>query len=269
MKTVSRLSISIFVLVLLAGVLRAQHQGHDHSGATQSSSKDIDTSTTAMSSKSMTMGHDHEHGMGPHMLMSTLRSPQPGDMERSQQIVDTARQALQPYRDVKVAEADGFKIFLPQVKQKMYHFTNWKYAVEAAFRFNPEHPTSLLYEKSGENGFKLIGAMYTAPVRYSEADLDKRVPLSVAQWHQHVNMCQPPANKRGEMWSKTPRFGLAGSITTQEECDAAGGTFKPHVFGWMVHLYPDEKKMDDIWSVERQKNKDSSMSGMAHEHQHE
>jgi hypothetical protein len=55
-----------------------------------------------------------------------------------------------------------------------------------------------------------------------------------------------------EMLSKASRFGLAGSISTQDECDAAGGTFMPHVYGWMVHMYPWEKTLDQIWSVERQ-----------------
>jgi hypothetical protein len=254
-----------FALAFPLLATKAQHDGHEHA-ASQPAAKDMETSTTAMSSRSMTHDHD-EHGMGPHMRMSTLREPRPGDLDRAQQIVNSARQALVPYRDYHAAEADGFTIFLPQVKQKMYHFTNWKYAMEAQFRFNPEHPTSLLYEKKGDNDYKLIGAMYTAPTRYSEDDLDKRIPLGVAQWHQHVNMCQAPPDKRGEMWGKSPRFGLAGSITTKEDCDAAGGTFKPHVFGWMVHLYPDEKRMDDIWSVERQKDK-KDMSGMMHDHNH-
>src|SRR6267154_3770264 len=230
------------ILAIFSISAMAQHEGHDHASP-PAPAKEIENTATAMSSRSM--GHDHNdaHGMSAHMHMSSLRTPQSGDAARAQQIVSTARQALEPYRDVKAAEADGYRIFLPNVKQNMYHFTNWRYAMEAEFRFNPQHPTSLLYEKKGEDDFKLIGAMYTAPTRYSEDDLDRRVPLSVAQWHQHVNMCQAPPEKRGEMWGKAARFGLAGSITTQEECDAAGGTFKPHVFGWMVHLYPYEKRM--------------------------
>ena len=251
-------------LVLFSLGAMAQHEEHDHATSQASPGKEIENTTTAMSSRSMT--HDHEHGMGAHMHMSSLRQPAPGDSDRARQIVVTARKALEHYRDFKAAEADGYRIFLPNVKQNMYHFTNWRYAMEAEFRFNPEHPTSLLYEKKGENDFKLIGAMYTAPTRYSEDDLNQRVPLSVAQWHQHVNMCQAPPDKRGEMWGKSPRFGLAGSITTKEACDAAGGTFKPHVFGWMVHLYPDEKRMDDIWSVERQLSNKDDMPGM-HDHQ--
>jgi len=132
--------------------------------------------------------------MGAHMHMSALRPASAADSAKAQQIVDSARAALEKYKDVKAAEADGFKIFLPQVKQPMYHFTNYEYAMEAGWKFNPEHPTSLLYEKTGDT-YKLIGAMYTAPARLSEDELDKRVPLSVAQWHQHVNLCRPPKGR--------------------------------------------------------------------------
>jgi hypothetical protein len=54
------------------------------------------------------------------------------------------------------------------------------------------------------------------------------------------------------MWGPNPQFGLQGSISTREACDAAGGKFVPQIFGWMVHVYPLEQKPEDIWSVERQ-----------------
>jgi hypothetical protein len=126
--------------------------------------------------------------------------------------------------------------------------------MEAAFHFNPEHPTSLLYEKDSSGKFKLIGLMYTAPARLTEEELNERIPLSFSQWHQHVNMCIPPRDQRDEMFRLNARFGLLGSIDTKEECDRAGGTFRPRIFGWMVHMYPYEKSMDAIWSVERQRN---------------
>jgi len=144
----------------------------------------------------------------------------------------------------------------------MYHFTNYQYAIGEAFRFDPTKPTSLLYEKHGDD-YKLIGAMYTAPVRFSEKQLNERIPLSMAQWHQHVNMCKAPKGREYEALRKDAKFGLNGSITTREACEAAGGTFMPHVFGWMVHMYPWEKTPDEIWSLERQlKDK----SGSEHEH---
>jgi hypothetical protein len=189
--------------------------------------------------------------MGPHMKMTTMRDPKPGDQEKADQVVEAARKVAGKYGDYKLALADGYKIFLPNLPQKQYHFTNYWYGFEATTRFNPEHPTSLLYEKRGD-GYKLIGVMYTAPKNASEDELDSRIPLSIAQWHAHVNLCVPPADKKREMWGPQAQFGLQGSITTKEGCDAAGGKFTPQIFGWMVHVYPFEQRPEDIWSVERQ-----------------
>jgi len=189
--------------------------------------------------------------MGPHMKMTTLRDLKPGDQEKADQVVEAARMVAEKYRDYKVALADGYKIFLPNLPQKQYHFTNYWYGFEASQRFNPSHPTSLLYEKE-QDGYQLIGVMYTAPKTFTWAELDQRIPLSIAQWHAHVNLCVPPADKKREMWGPNPQFGLQGSIATKEACDAAGGKFVPQIFGWMVHVYPSEQKPEDIWSVERQ-----------------
>src|ERR1700674_5196740 len=115
--------------------------------------KDADSETSAHVMNSME-GH---MDMGPHMKMTALRSSKPGDAARAQQVADEARKAAEKYIDSHAALADGYKIFHPELPQKMYHFTNYGYAMEAAFRFNPEHPTSLLYEKRGDD-YELIGA---------------------------------------------------------------------------------------------------------------
>jgi hypothetical protein len=219
-------------------------------GGDKDKDADSDASTHVMNSME---GH---MDMGPHMKMTALRPPKPGDAARAQQVADEARKAAEKYTDYRTALADGFKIFHPEVPQKMYHFTNYGYAMEAAFKFNPEHPTSLLYEKHGDD-YKLIGVMYTAPKRFGEDQLDERVPLSVGQWHEHVNFCTAPASltpaqKKEAYLGHNAQFGLRGSITTQEACDAAGGTFHPVVFNWMVHVYPFEKDQASIWSVSRQ-----------------
>jgi hypothetical protein len=203
---------------------------------------------TAHAMRSM---QDRKMDMGPHMKMTTLRELKPGDQEKADQVVAAARKAAETYTDYKTALADGYKIFLPNVPQKQYHFTNYRYAFEAAIQFNPEHPTSLLYEKNGE-GYKLIGVMYTAPKNSTWNELDQKIPLSIAQWHAHINMCLPPPERKNEAWGPNAKFGLAGSITNRADCDAAGGKFMPQIFGWMVHVYPFEQKPEDVWSVERQ-----------------
>ncbi len=217
--------------------------GHDMSKmSAQDSGDDQDASMHSME------GH---MDMGPHMKMTALRTPQPGDAERAQRVVEVARGVMEKYKDYHVALNEDFKIFHPEVPQKQYHFTNYRYAFEAAFKFDPEHPTSLLYEKNGDD-YRLVGIMYTAPKRFTEDDLNQRIPLSVAEWHEHVNFCRAPEGRRHEMLAPNPKFGLRGSITTQAECDAAGGEFHPIIFNWMVHLYPLEKDSAAIWSVDRQ-----------------
>lgn len=198
---------------------------------------------------------DRQMNMGPHMKMTTLRDLKPGDQEKADAVVAAARTAAEKYTDYKVALADGFKIFLPKLPQKQYHFTNYRYAFEAAISFNPEHPTSLLYEKRGDD-YKLIGVMYTAPKNANWNELDQRIPLSIAQWHAHINMCIPPEERKKEAWGPNAKFGLMGSITTRADCDAAGGKFMPQIFGWMVHVYPFEQKPEDIWSVGHQGHMD-------------
>lgn len=190
--------------------------------------------------------------MGGHMKMTAVRELRPGDEQRADHVVAAAREVMRKYADYRVALAEGFQIFMPNVPQKMYHFTNYRYALQAAFRFIPEHPTSLLYEKHGDS-YKLVGVMYTAPKDAPESELDERIPLSIAQWHAHINFCAAPKGHDSEYFMpKPPKFGLAGSITTREECEAAGGRFLPQVFGWMVHVYPNERDAKAIWSVERQ-----------------
>jgi hypothetical protein len=233
---------------------------HDMSNMDMSNMKDMpgmdkdkhaDSDTDRDASAHVMHSMEGHMDMGPHMKMTALRQPKSGDAARARLVVESARKTSEKYTDYHAALADGYKIFHPEIPQKMYHFTNYGYAMENAFRFNPEHPTSLLYEKHGDD-YKLIGVMYTAPKRLTEDQLDARIPLSVAQWHEHVNFCTPPLGRRKEMQDPHPQFGLRGSIVTQEACDAAGGTFHPVIFNWMVHIYPFEKDQASIWSVERQ-----------------
>lgn len=180
-------------------------------------------------------------GMSLHMTMTPPRPPAPGDSARAAQIVTTLRGAIAKYRDVNVALADGYKPFLPNAPQHVYHFTKRGNGIKAAFAFDAARPTSLLYKKTG-TGYVLVGAMYTAPYRSSLDELNARVPLSIYPWHLHTNLCIPPRTApdgwRAEKDGK-PLFGPKGTITTKAACDLAGGTFRPHVFGWMVHVMTD------------------------------
>ena len=187
-----------------------------------------------------------DSAMALHMAWSHTRPATDADRLRAAEIVKTLRTALAKYKDYHVAKADGFKPFHPEIRQNIYHFTRWQNGLRAAFTFDPDEPTSLLYKKTASGGYELVGAMYTAPRGTSEAKLDQRVPLSVARWHRHVNLCLPPKGQGlAADWTK---FGPGGSIATREACDAAGGRFYPQVFGWMVHVYPWATTQEAEWA---------------------
>ena len=205
--------------------------------------------------------------MAGHMYMTALRPPKPGDQQKADAVLAAARQAMAPYQDYRKALADGYEIFLPNIPQSQYHFTNYAYALEARMHFDPLKPTSLLYKKTSAGGYRLVGAMYTDRVDAGEEEIDGRIPLSIARWHQHVNFCKAPAGRKAEYFGPDAKFGLLGSITTPQACEAAGGEFHPHIFGWMVHVYPYEKDPKDVWSTmdddQGHDNMDhSSMPGM-------
>jgi hypothetical protein len=202
-----------------------------------------------------------------HMYMTALRDPKPGDRARADAVVAAARQAMAPYQDYRKALADGYEIFLPNVPQAQYHFTNYAHGLESRSSFDPSKPTSLLYKKTADGGYRLVGAMYTDRVDATEDEIDARIPLSIARWHQHINFCKAPPERKAEYFGTDAKFGLLGSITTREACEAAGGEFHPHFFGWMVHVYPYEKDPNAVWSTmdddEGHDNMDhSTMPGM-------
>ena len=197
--------------------------------------------------------------MGGHMDVTVTRAVKPEDRPRADAIVVAAKRVMARYPTVADAERDGFKKFLPGVPLPTEHFTKDAWALEAWMgRFEPDHPTSLIYERHGE-ALHLVGVMYTASKNASEQQLDADVPLSIARWHRHVRVCQAPAGS-----ARDPRFGLPGTISDANACAAAGGRWVPQVFGWMVHVWPDETDPARIWAVHRDDH--GEMHGMAGMH---
>jgi hypothetical protein len=212
-------------------------QEHDHGTMAE---QDATVQGQAAARMSQMDGH---HQADPHMRMTARRPPTEDDRRRAGQLLASLRQSLERYKDYRVAIGDGYTPFLPNLPLPEYHFTNYRYAFRDAFRFDPSQPSSLLYRKRGD-GYELIGAMYTARKTAGEKELDERVPLSVATWHAHVNICLPERGASRPDWS---RFGLKGSIVTEENCRETNGRWFPQLFGWMVHVYPYETSTEKIW----------------------
>ena len=191
----------------------------------------------------------HHMDMGPHMKMTALRDTKPGDAERAAQVAEAARKVAEKYTDYKVALADGFRIFMPNVPQKMYHFTNYGNAFEAVIHFDPGRPTSLLYEKR-DDGYKLISVMYTAAKNAGEDELDQRIPLSVAQWHAHINLSLPPRTGERKFWCHTRNLGCkALSPHKLPATPLAENSFPKSSGGWCMSIRSrTSRKTSGQWS---------------------
>ncbi len=202
------------------------------------------------------MDHEHSGGaveamiphlrrVGPYMKWTALRPATAGDSKRADHIVQTLRQALEKYQDYRVAMDDGYVPMHPERKPRHYHFANRQRRFLALVRFDPAEPTSLLYKKT-EDGYELEGAMYTAPRDMTEDQLNERIPLSVAQWHAHINICLESDGSGRRMTRR--QFGFKGTIASESECRQAGGRFVPQAGGWMIHVYPFEATPAQIWT---------------------
>jgi hypothetical protein len=250
---------ALFVVTVLLAAIPAHHVPSEQTlVAQESSSSSQETEQSSMPGMNMsdekasekaavndmTPGHHESHAQ--HMSMTAMRQQTPEDIRRAGEIVTQLRAGIEKYKDYHVALNDGFRIFLPNLPQPEYHFTSYRNGFLEALTFDPARPTSLLYKKTA-TGYELVGAMYTMPKRATEEQLNERVPLSVAMWHLHTNLCMPPhAELRSADWTK---FGLHGSIATRDACDAAGGRFSPVIFGWMVHVYPYEDSLGKIFAM--------------------
>jgi hypothetical protein len=187
-----------------------------------------------------------------HVRMAPRRAATAADSARAAGVVRQARAALAPYADVAAAERDGYVRFLPWLEdQPIYHYNNVANVFASFGAFDATRPVSLLYRKEGAGKLALVGAMYSALPNATPDDLDARLPLGIAHWHEHVDFCAPPRDSVRAPADATPAaVGSATgvrvdgaslaryvAITTRDACAAAGGRFVPRLFGWMAHVY--------------------------------
>ncbi len=133
--------------------------------------------------------------MSNHMCVTPMRSKQPGDEERAKAVVDAVRSSIEKYKDYKKALTDWFVIANPDVDQPQAYFNNDANVRLADMHFDPTKPSSLLYRRTPKQRYKLEGVMFTESSGATEDELNQRVPLSVARWHEHTNFCAAPGDK--------------------------------------------------------------------------
>ncbi|HEY9229752.1 MAG TPA: hypothetical protein VIP11_24085 [Gemmatimonadaceae bacterium] len=230
-----RIPISAALLALAAAKAFGQ-SGHVH----QQPAKPASDSVRMAGMADHAMSGPMDENMMKHMELTPVRPPTRDDSLRATRIAAELKRAIAKYQDTAVAVAEGYKMFLPNLKnQHVYHFTNNGRAILSAFHFDATKPTSVLYKRGPDGKLQLVGAMYTMPKNAKLDRLNDRVPLSIARWHKHVNWCLPKKGDEArwlERKNGAPLFGPEGPIATKAECDAANGDFHPSLFGWMVHV---------------------------------
>src|SRR5690349_11443922 len=163
--------LTLFTTCALAVDLAAQ--GHVHPKASTDSARIAGMADHAMSSPM-------DENMMKHMELTPARKPTHEDSLRATRVAADLKRAIAKYQDTAVAVADGYRMFLPNVRnQKVYHFTNYGRAFKEAFRFDAAAPTSLLYKRAENGTLTLVGAMYTMPKHTNVDRLNDRVPLSI------------------------------------------------------------------------------------------
>ena len=232
------------LLVLLGASLVA---GPVHARQQQDSSKG-NMAGMDMSGDMKNMGPSMA-AMAGHMYITPLRPKQPGDEEKVRALIAQIQASIERYRDYRKALEDGYVIGNPNVNQPQFHFTKEANVLEAEHHFDPTKPSSLLYFQTPTQRYKLEGVMFTVPPTASEDELNARIPLSVVRWHKHTNFCAAPSDRVKEYLGKHPKFGMFGSINTADACKAEGGKFYPVIFTWMIHVFPYESDLKDVFSM--------------------
>lgn len=188
----------------------------------------------------------------PRLRMTTLRTPSAADSARGAALLESARRATAQYASIDKARAAGYRVS-GQVMQGMaemrgkgvLHATNIANALLNRSSFDPARPTALLYQPGPDGEFRLLGVMYTMPITATLDQLDAAVPLSLANWHQHINTCRP-ARQRGKDASRLDMKQALRHLT-RAECEAAGGVFMEEGRQWMVHVNAMAADPADVW----------------------
>jgi hypothetical protein len=167
-----------------------------------------------------------------HMAFTATRPGTAADTARALDVVERLRAAIAPYQALAAAEAAGYRSRKdPEMVKgaRLLHVGKRIGRKGDAKPFDPAAPQALLYRRDADGQFRLAGAMYVAPPSATLDDLDAMIPLSVAHWHRHMNVCIS-GNRRS--------FRRIPEATTAEACEAAGGGFRAES-RYMVHVMTD------------------------------
>jgi hypothetical protein len=143
------------------------------------------------------------------------------DLKKTADDLERVREATAKYRDVNVAEADGYLPRGAEIKGMGVHFVR-EMEPDA---FHLEKPPMLVYETdaSRPGGYSLVAVVYL--LKGAEGPdgqpVNNPFPKPLAIWHHHAHVC---------MLSKTEHV----TKLSEDECQRRGGHFNDE---WMLHAW--------------------------------
>jgi len=190
-----------------------------------------------------------------HMTFTPTRAGTAADTARALEVVEQLRAAIAPYQTLDAAEAGGYRARKdPEMVRgaRLLHVGKRTGRRGQDQPFEPSAPQALLYRRGADGQLRLAGAMYVAPLSATLDDLDAMIPLSLAHWHRHLNIC---VSGTQTSLRRIPK------ATTAEACEAAGGRFRAES-RYMVHVMIDSGT--DLARVFPQGRDEMGEMGMGH-----
>jgi hypothetical protein len=202
---------SLFLLFVLSTVLA------------RLSAQSVPAAAGGNSSNEMSMSHHHGMDMDMHHEQGMAVAVSFADLTKAATLLETARRATEKYKDVLVAEADGYNQIGPDVPGMGIHFVGSR----TGSAFDIEHPSILLYEKTAAaaDSYALVGVSYllNAPEDSDGQPTESPFPKSLARWHRHANICV--------LADRSVKTSLSA-----DQCKSEGGRFTAET-QWMIHAW--------------------------------
>ncbi len=195
-------------LALLLGASATYPGGHDHGAvAAEASAADHDQvsavpgghdhgNATAAGSTSSLPGVQHPHGTGVPITAQQLLA--------AADLVQRVREAARRYEDVRVAEAEGYRM---TTRTFLFHYVNPTYYLDNR-TLEVDRIESLVYARGPDGSLKLVGVMFM--VRPGLEPPDFGGPLT--GWHLHDNLCINPSTWMVEALSDSPSGCPRGTV---------------------------------------------------------
>jgi hypothetical protein len=141
-------------------------------------------------------GVEHPHGTGVPITAQQLLA--------TAELVQRAREAARRYEDVRVAEAEGYRM---TTRTFLYHYVNPTYYLDNR-TLDVDRIESLVYARGPDGSLKLVGVMFM--VRPGLEPPDFGGPLT--GWHLHDNLCINPSTWMVEALSDSPSGCPRGTV---------------------------------------------------------